>query len=453
MITIRTDSRKIQPGDTFVAVKCEVNDGHQYIEKAIANGATKIVAEHGSYSVETEIVKDTKTYLESTLETTYRKTLEDMTIIGITGTNGKTTTAYFLYDALNKLSKKAAYIGTIGFFIEGKIRDLPNTSPDIATLYEALVEAHCQGCKYIIMETSSQGLDGGRLNTIEFDYAIFTNLTQDHLDYHKTMENYAKAKRILFNQLKSTGTSILNFDDPYKEVFKTKRNLYYGFDGGDFHVLNYQSTPQFTNFIYEQNAQKTEITLNIPGKFNVYNALACIAVLKDIGINPNQIQDVIKKITSPNGRMDTIKHGTNVIIIDYAHSPDSLEKIMTAAREMTNQKVYVAFGCTGDRDRTKRPIMMNLATKICDEVIVTIDDLHNEDPNQIVDDMLKELKQTNYEIELDRKEAIKKGINKLKDKDVLLILGKGHEEAIIIKDNQKIPFNDRQVVLEILKEI
>lgn len=215
MLKIKTNSRKVKPGDTFVALRGISSDGHSYIDKAIEAGATKIIAEEGNYSVETVIVKDTRIYLEELLYKTYKDMLDDMTIIGLTGTNGKTTSCFLIYEALNALKTKCAYIGTIGFYLEDKVCDLPNTSPDICDLYEMFIESYNNGYKHIVMEVSSQGLSYGRLNKIPFDIALFTNLTQDHLDYHKTMENYALAKTKLFHQLKENGVSIVNIDDSY----------------------------------------------------------------------------------------------------------------------------------------------------------------------------------------------------------------------------------------------
>lgn len=189
MLNIQSDSRKIKDGDTFVAVKCEVNDGHKYIDAAIKNGASKIVAEYGNYSVPTEIVKNSRDYLNNYLEKNYNKYLDEMTLIGITGTNGKTTTAYLIYQALNNLGIKTGYIGTIGFYLDGKQMNLPNTSVDICDTYDLLMEAYDKGYKTVIMEVSSHALANERLKTIRYDYSMFTNLTQDHLDFHKTMKN------------------------------------------------------------------------------------------------------------------------------------------------------------------------------------------------------------------------------------------------------------------------
>ena len=450
MITIKTDSRKIKPGDTFVAVKCELNDGHKYIENAILNGASKIVAERGEYSVPTLIVDDTRKYLESELKNNYSYIFDKLKLIGITGTNGKTTTAYITQKALNKIGVKTAYIGTIGYYIDEKICSLPNTSPDLADLYELFVDAYEKGCEYVVLEASSQGLDGGRLNGLKFDYAVFTNLTQDHLDYHKNMENYSNAKKILFDNLKENGIAILNIDDPYHTKYIKPNTIYYGFNESDYQITSYELNPHYSVFTYKHDNLEYELKISIPGKHNIYNSLVAVILLIETGNKYEDFKDVLFNINPPNGRMNTIKYKNSSIIIDYAHTPDAVEKIINTAKEMTKGDIYTVFGCTGDRDRTKRPIMTNIVTSLSKKAIITEDDLHNEDINQIIDDMLKGLKNTNYEIELDRKKAIKKGMSYLKDNDILLILGKGHEEYIIVKD-QKIPHNDLKAVKEIME--
>ena len=451
MITIKTDSRKIKPGDTFVAVKCEQNDGHKYIEKAIENGASKVVCEHGNYSVETIVVDDTRKYLEEILLKEYSYVFDKLKLIGITGTNGKTTTAYITQKVFNSLGKKCAYIGTIGYYIDEKIKPLPNTSPDLADLYELFIDAYEKGCEYVVLEASSQGLDAGRLNTLKFDYAIFTNLTQDHLDYHKTMENYANAKKILFDKLKDDGVSIVNADDPYHTYYIKPNLITYGFNESDYRITSYDLTPTYSLFKYKHDKEEYEIKLSIPGKHNIYNALVSIILLTNEGIKYEDFKEQFNSLTSPDGRMNTIKYKNSIIIIDYAHTPDAVEKIINTAREMTKGDIYTVFGCTGNRDRTKRPIMTDIVTNLSTKAIITIDDLHDEEAKDIINDMLKGLKKTNYEIELDRFKAIKKGMSYLKDNDILLILGKGHEEFIIVK-NEKIPHNDMKAVQQIMKE-
>ncbi len=448
MINIKSDSRKIQKGDTFIALRGIASDGHDYIEKAISNGASKIIAEEGSYSVETEIVPDTRAYLNKYLEEHYHYLIDEMTLIGVTGTNGKTTSCYLTYQALNKLGYKCAYIGTIGFYLDGKVKDLPNTNCDICDTYEMLDEAYQKGYRYVALEISSQGLSYGRAETLLFDYAVFTNLTRDHLDYHKTMENYALAKQKLFHQLKPNGIGIINTDDAYASYYQIGHYVTYGFNGGDYTITDYHLNADSLTF--KINSGDT-LEANLIGKYNIYNLTVAYILLDKIGITSNQIKEVFKSLVPPNGRTDIIKDGTNTIIIDYAHTPDAMENLFSAIKDIRYHHLYIVFGCTGDRDREKRPMMTKLALDMADYTFITSDDLHNEDFSQIIDDMLKENTKTNYKVIEDRYEAILKAMSLLKEHDLLLILGKGHEEYIIVKD-KKIPHNDHKAVLEIIKE-
>lgn len=456
MINIKSDSRKVKPGDIFVALKGISSNGSDYIKDAIANGASKlIVEEEGDYDIPYEIVADSRQYLTDYLIENYNRYLEDMTLIGITGTNGKTTSAFLIYEALNKLSCKCAYMGTIGFYLDKKVMDLPNTSPDITEIYDMIVTAYNNGYKYMVLEISSHGLAMNRCEGLMFDYAIFTNLTQDHLDYHKTMGNYALAKQKLFYKLKPNGKAIVNYDDKYKEYFllDDKENITYGFSGGDYQVVSYDMNHGGSKFLYYYQDESHTIVSPLLGKYNIYNVLTTVVVLSQLGFSQETIHDVIIHLKSPAGRMDMIKYGDSCIVIDYAHTPDAVEKIIKTMKEVTTGDIYTVFGCTGNRDRTKRPIMMNIVTSLSKFTIVTNDDPHDEDPNQIVEDMLDGIERDNYEVCLDRKEAIIKGINLLKDKDTLLILGKGHEEVMIVKNNERIPFNDRKVVINYLESI
>ena len=454
MINIQSDSRKIKPGDTFVAVKCEVNDGHKYIDKAIENGATKIVAEYGEYNVPTLIVDNTRTYLEEYLSENYNKYLDEMTIVGITGTNGKTTSAYLIYQALNNLGIKTGYIGTIGFFLDKKVMNLPNTSVDICDTYDLLMKAYDAGFKTVVMEVSSHALANNRLKTLKFDYTIFTNLTQDHLDYHKTMDNYALAKQILFKKLKPNGKAFINIDDDYRNYFllEENNNITYGFNDSDYSIYDYQMDISGSKFIVTHENIQITVHTKLLGRYNVYNVLTLIALLSEMNISISSIQKIIPELNAPAGRMEFINYNNNAIVIDYAHTPDAIEKVITTVKEVIPGKTYVVFGCTGDRDRTKRPIMTDLVNRLSDYFIITNDDPHYENPNQIVDDMLKDFSSENYEVCLDRREAIIKGINLLNDGDTLFILGKGHEEFMII-GRDKFPFNDKEVVMTYLSEL
>ena len=375
-----------------------------------------------------------------------------MTIIGITGTNGKTTSAYLIYSALNKAGKKCAYIGTIGYYLDKKISNLPNTNPDICDMYDLIVNAYDNGCRYVVLEASSHGLYNGRLEGITFDYAIFTNLTRDHLDFHITMENYAKAKQILFEKLKPNGISIINVDDSYKDYYLKDNSITYGQNKSDYQILNYETTNQNTVINFKLKDKELKLVSPLLGDYNIYNLLCAIIILDNLNISLDEIVNIVSTLSCPPGRMDTIKYGTNSIIIDYAHTPDAMEHILNTVKKTTNGNIYTVFGCTGDRDREKRPMMMDIATKNSKKVIVTIDDPHNEEVSQILDDMLKDNKNSNYEICLDRGKAIEKGISLLNDKDILMILGKGHEEVIIYK-NERIPFNDKKYAEELLTRL
>lgn len=447
MIKIKTDSRKIIPGDTFVALPGISSDGHDYIDLAIKNGATKVVAEHGSYGVETVIVPDTRVYLNQLLEQEYGYIIDKMKIVGITGTNGKTTSCYLTYQILNNLGIKCAYIGTIGFYLKDKVRNLPNTSVDIADLYGLLVEAYENDYKYVCLEVSSQGLSMNRFQTIKFDIAVFTNLTQDHLDYHKTMDNYCIAKQQLFKQLKKDGKAIVNGDDKYKDYYLLKENNNVTFGkNGDYKILSMKFSSKTSLLEYSYNNKKYIVKTHLLGEYNLYNLLTSISICHELGIDVDKINSVIDNIKMPSGRMEKIEYNDNFIIVDYAHTPDAIENILKTIKPICEGNLYVVFGCTGSRDKTKRPIMTDIVLNNVTKAIITIDDPHDENPKEIVDDMLDGIRLTNYSVCLDRKKAIHLGIDLLKKHDFLLILGKGHEQFIVLKD-KKIPFNDREEVL------
>ena len=447
MINIQADSRKIKKGDTFVALRGISSDGHDYIGKAIENGATKVVCEEDrGYPVETIVVKDSRKYLEEYLMENYNKYIEEMTIIGITGTNGKTTCAKMLHDALNLSGIKCAYLGTIGFYIGEKIRNLANTTVDIFDQYDLLMECYENGVKVVVMEASSQGLDMGRLNTINFDYALFTNLSEDHLDYHKTMENYAKAKQILFKKSK---VNIVNIDDQYKDYYLIdgKETYTYGKNDSDYQIKNINISREGTTFSYVKEGNEYNIESSLLGEYNVYNLMGVIILLDLLKID--NISEIVSKIKAPVGRMENISYKNNTIIIDYAHTTDAIDKLVNTIKPYITGKTYIVFGCTGSREREKRSVMTKLVSKLSDYFIITMDDLHDESFDQIVSDMTKGADFNNYEVIEDRRKAIEKGISLLNSEDYLFVLGKGHEEAIII-GKERIPFNDRKTIEEII---
>lgn len=447
MINIKIDSRKINKGDTFVAIKGHNVDGHDYIEKAIENGATKIVIEKDivtSKPVEKLIVDNTDKWLTDYISNTYSKEINKMNIIGITGTNGKTTTAYLTYQMLNKLNSKTAYIGTIGFYITGESTlELPNTTPNILDLYELLLTAKEKGCKNVIMEVSSHALALERVKGINFTVSAFTNLTQDHLDYHKTMENYLEAKKLILNQ--TTKVFIANNDDKYEKYFNFKNKLTIGKNKSDYKILNYIDNPHSTEIKFQTSQGQYSVETNLKSNFNVYNYLTALAIVNNLGYSIEDILKITPYIYPPKGRCEQIKVKEAIAVIDYAHTPDAVEKIIKAFEENKKGKIITLIGCGGDRDPKKRPIMGKIASDNSDYVIFTSDNPRTEDPKKIMNDILKGVTKDNYKVVLDRKTAIKEGLNLLQKNDILLILGKGHEDYQII-GKEKIHLDDSEEV-------
>lgn len=429
MINIKTDSRKIKPGDTFVAIKGLTVDGHDFIEKAIELGASKIVCEHGSYSVETLVVPNTKEWLQEYLITNYKDEVNKIKLIGMTGTNGKTTTCFLTYQMLLSLDKKAAYMGTIGFYMPGVKRELNNTTPEILDVYSMIIEAIEAGCEYFIMEVSSHSLVEKRIEGLEFSVEAFSNLTEDHLDFHKTMENYLHAKMLILDQLK--GTIIVNNDDAYAKYFETKNYKTLGYNGNDYKILSYHETDNGTLINFKADKEYS-VETNLKCKYNVYNYLTALGILNTLGFSIDSIINITKNIYAPRGRCEQIRVRNSYAVIDYAHTPDAVEKIITSFLENKKGRIITIIGCGGDRDPLKRPIMGEIASRLSDYVIFTSDNPRTEDPNKILEDILKGVTKDNYEVEIDRTAAIRKGLDMLRNNDVLLILGKGHEDYQII---------------------
>ena len=451
-----TDSRKVKPGQIFVAIKGHTVDGHDYISDAEKNGASKIIAERKvNTTVPLEVVNDTQEYLNENIPKLYSDKLSDLTIVGITGTNGKTTTGYITYELLNNLGKKTAYIGTLGYASPDEKIETENTTPDILTTYKLLLHAKKNNIKYVVMEVSSHALAFERIKGLKLTIAAFTNLTEDHLEYHKTMENYLHEKLKIVNYLKDDGTLIVNNDDENSKYFSEKfcHNISLGFkENSDYKVQSTNITPAETTINFTYQGKDFTVTTNLTSKFNVYNYLTALAITHALGIDISQIITSTSIIKAPKGRCETYKVKDAYAVIDYAHTPDAVLKVITAYNDLKKGKVFTIIGCGGDRDPIKRPIMGEYASTLSDFCIFTSDNPRTEDPEKIMEDILKGVKTTNYTVELDRQTAIKKGLDMLQKNDILLILGKGHEDYQII-NHTKIHLDDAEEVKKYIQKI
>ena len=448
-VALKTDSRAVKPGDTFIAIPNVARDGPAYIEQAIANGATKIIAEHGSYKIETIIVESTREYLKTYLYENYYPLIKDIKLIGLTGTNGKTTTCLMTYQILKMLKKNVAYMGTIGFYYGDVKKPMVNTTPDVDVLYNMLLEAKENGVEYFVMEVSSHALDKDRIHGLEFDEVAFTNLTQDHLDYHKTLENYANAKRILFTKTRNDKIAIINGDDEHYQhfVLESNNNIIIGQHDSDVKILEMSFSHLGTIFKFEYLNHEYQARLNMVGRYNIYNYLIALLLVNKLGVKIEDILALNDKLKAPAGRMELLKYGTNSIFVDYAHTPDAVINVLKSAEEFKNGRIITIIGCGGDRDATKRPIMGKAALEHSDYVIFTSDNPRSEDPQMILDDITNGLSGSNFEIEVDRQKAIIKGMQQLKHNDILMILGKGHEDYQITKTG-KHHFSDQEEVMK-----
>ena len=446
---IKTNSKEIKKGDIFVAVPGINSDGHDYIDDAIDNGASYIICERGEYSVPYTIVPSTKDFIKDYVKK-YEKVINNMCIIGITGTNGKTTSCFLIYELLKLLNIKCAYIGTLGFYLDEKVRNLNNTTPDILSLYEIIEECKDNNVKVIVMEVSSHSLELERVYGFKFDYVVFTNLTKDHLNFHDNMNNYLCAKKKLFNMTKDNAIGLINIDDEYSKYFKCDNIYSYGFNNGDFNIYKYKLFLDKVIYKFRYNNRSYKVKINIPGKYNIYNSIIGIIILNNMGISMKKIIKLLNKVSLPSGRMEIININKSYAIVDYAHTPDAVSNVLKNVNEFKKGKVYTIIGCGGNRDKTKRKDMGIISTELSDYVIFTNDNPRSENPDNIILDMTKDLISNNYEVIKDRREAIEKGVSKLAKNDILLVLGKGHENYQII-NGIKYHFNDKEEVFKCIK--
>lgn len=457
---ITDNSREVVLNSIFVAISGNAFDGNNYIINAIGNGAKLVVTDKESVfeinknNIPIILVNNSRIILVELLNIFYNYPSKDFKIVAITGTNGKTTISTLIYNAFIKLNKNVALIGTNGIYINSEKSEATHTTPSPIQLITLFLEFKKNNIEYVIMEVSSHSLDQHRVDFIDFDVAIFTNLTRDHLDYHKTMENYATAKKKLFDGLKPDTIAIINNDDEWSN-FMIKDCK------GKIETIsrNKNSTYQISNLISDINGNKFNLicetnSFNIYNKllssFNAYNLASAVLCLNYFNIK--NISDLISNISGPEGRMDSIKlHNGTTAIIDYAHTPDALEKALQNLKELCQGKLICVFGCGGDRDKGKRPIMGAISTDIADYTYITSDNPRTENPNEIINDIIVNIKSNNFEVEIDRSVAIRKAILNSNKNDIILIAGKGHEKYQIIGTN-KFHFDDFEEIRRVDNE-
>lgn len=456
---IQYDSRKVENNGLFICVKGFTVDGHDFIDKAIEKGAKAFLVEE---DVERDgitfiKVKNTRGDMARVADNFYNHPSQRFEVIGVTGTNGKTSITTFLDEILISDNNKVGLIGTIKISDGDKEIESNSTTPESVDLQQYFDKMIDNGCKYCAMEVSSHALALNRVAQTKYKVGVFTNLTPDHLDFHKDLDDYRDAKEKLFYM--TTNANVINIDDNGgKIIYNNIKNLdtkcySYGIDNeADFMAKNIKIEARGVSYRLITPTYEEDIFVPVPGKFTVYNTLAVIATCYALEIPKEIVIDGLKNTGGVAGRFETISNDTGIsVIVDYAHTPDALENVIKTAREFAKNRIITVFGCGGDRDTTKRPLMGDIAQKYSDICIVTSDNPRTEDPKLIIEDILEGLDKTkeNYKVVIDRKEAIKEAIEMAQKDDVILIAGKGHENYQII-GKVKHHFDDKEIANEFL---
>ena len=466
---VKNNSEKVEPNDLFVAIKGFDFNGHEHIEEAVKKGAIAILAEEDEVSKELLkkipeyvtiiLYKNTRYALAIAACNFYKNPSKKMKLIGVTGTKGKTTTTYMIRDILQKHGMKVGLIGTVASYVgKEKIADNENTTPESLKLQEIFSRMIEQKCEVVVMEVSSQSLKLDRVAGCDFDIGIFTNLSEDHISKkeHENIEDYFNSKLKLFKMCKK---GYINADDYYAMMIP---KLVPECNITTFGIDNYCNllakditvTNQYVDFKLKIRDKNERIKVSIPGRFSVYNALAAIDVAIQFGCNAEEIKEALQNIRVP-GRSELVDNKLGLtIMIDYAHTPESLEKILSTVKIYTKGRVISVFGCGGDRDKNKRPMMGEASGRVADYTIITSDNPRTEEPEKIIEEIEAGIKKTNgkYECIVDRKEAIKKAIIMANKKDMIVLAGKGHEQYQEI-NKKRFPFDESLIVNEVIDEI
>ena len=455
--SIKINSKEIEKGDLFVCTKGVTADRHDFIDEAIASGASAIVVSKDVEEKSVPIVKveDTNKELPYLCQRFYDYPDNKLTMIGVTGTDGKTSTTTIIQTLIG--DDKCGYIGTNGRSCRGHVGDNPNTTPDAQNLYMYLNEFVEYGCTYAAIETSSEAFFRGRLQAMSFDVSAYTNITSEHLNIHGSFENYLDSKLNLFRQTKKDGYSILNHDDPYFEKVKeacVAKVLTYGKDeDNDLQIKSFKVYPDHTDIVFKYNNEEININSPLLGDFNVYNLACALLCCISLGFKPDEILPRLKDVNI-SGRLDLLKTNTPYyVMVDYAHTPNGIAKLLNFVHTLDINRSIVVIGQAGERDYLKRPKVGNVVVENATYAIFTEEDPRSEDPMKVCEDIISELKEThdNYEIVVDRREAIEKAINMVQENDMVLILGKGNETYMKLK-NETIYFNDEEEAYNAVKK-
>jgi len=470
VLSVEYDSRKVFPGSVFVAVQGLEIDGHNFINDAVEKGCTALVvsSERGD-----EFRKYADRGIALLLSDDTRKSLSRLSAVfcgnpsgklhvtGVTGTNGKTSITYLLESVFAECGINCAVMGTINYRWQGRTVEAPNTTPESREVQYMLKQMADDGVTHVIMEVSSHALELNRVDDVEFDIAVFTNLTGDHIDFHKSMDKYFEAKRKLFYLLNASSkrnkTAVINIDDSYGEIIAGDcssmnfNTVTFGFSENDGIRISEESVKnKITGLSFDFNDSGIEHSLNLQlaGKFQAHNSIAAYASAINTGLAAEAVCSGLEKLKSVPGRLQVLDPGRGFfMIVDYAHTPDALLKLLQSAREMDHNRIITVFGCGGDRDRTKRPVMGGIAAENSDFAIVTSDNPRTEDPEIIIEEIIAGIKKENYMSESDREKAIEKAVNMAQADDIIVIAGKGHEDYQII-GKKKRHFDDREIALK-----
>ncbi|WP_088105660.1 UDP-N-acetylmuramoyl-L-alanyl-D-glutamate--2,6-diaminopimelate ligase [Halalkalibacter urbisdiaboli] len=457
---LEMDSRLVEKGTLFFCIKGYTVDGHDFAEKAVEQGAVAIVAERPiSVNVPVILVNDTKRMMAKLATYFYGNPTSKLHLIGVTGTNGKTSVTHIIEQIMKDVGQKTGLIGTMYTKVGENKYETKNTTPESIVLQQRFKQMVDENVNSVMMEVSSHALHLGRVRGCDFNVAVFTNLSPDHLDYHGTMDAYLHAKGLLFAQLGNTyngKAAVLNADDPVVAALNSMTTadvITYGIKNkADVFADDIMMTSGGTSFVLHAFDETVNVNMKLIGKFSVYNTLAAITAALVSGVDLRDAVRSVEKVEGVDGRFETIDEGQPfTVLVDYAHTPDSLENVLKTVNDFAKNKITVIVGCGGDRDRTKRPVMAKIAVEHADQAIFTSDNPRSEDPYAIIEDMKEGVSEGSYIVELDRERAIHSAIKHASPNDIIIIAGKGHETYQILRE-KTIHFDDREVARRAIRE-